>query len=443
MKIPSLNFKSWGRTLFAIARQLKRFLPAAAALVSLILAASAYSQFVLTPVPGLPGVSAGSLAWGDYDSDGRLDFLLSGSLELSLWRNTGSGFSNVTASVAPGLPGLFDSSVSWGDFDNDRLLDFLITGLTNASSAGISQVWRNTGSGFTNMPIPDLPGVGESSVAWSDFDNDGRLDFLITGTTNGTSTGVISQLWRNTGSGFTNVPVPGLPGVFFGSVACGDFDNDGRPDILITGITNGPTGGAATQIWRNTGNGFTNVPVPGLRGVYASSVAWGDYDNDGLLDFLFEGLAGNTFVTELWRNAGNGFTKVPVPGLPSFADGSLAWGDYDSDGRLDFLITGLTNGVTEVSQLWRNTGSGFTEVPVPGLPGNFDNSLAWADFDNDGRLDFLIAGTISGGTVSQLWRNSLLTSNSPPAAPMDLSGTVTVALVLLTAVLCFLELRRH
>jgi hypothetical protein len=362
----------------------------------------AYSQFVLTPVPGLPGASAGSVAWGDYDSDGRLDFVLSGSLEISLWHNTGNGFSNVTATIAPGLPGLYDSAVAWGDFDNDGRLDLLITGLTNFSGGAVAQVWRNTANQFTNVPIPGLPGVAESDAAWVDYDGDGRLDFLIAGTSDGTSSGAIAQVWRNTGNGFTNVPIPGLAGVYFGSVACGDFDNDGRPDFLISGITNSATGDSILQLWRNTGSGFSNVPIPGLRGAYTSSIAVGDYDNDGLLDFLTEGLSGNTFISELWRNTGNGFTNVPVPGLPRIADGSLAWGDYDNDGRLDFLITGLTNGISKVSQVWRNTGSGFTNVPIAALPGNFDNALAWGDFDNDTRLDFLLSGTIEGDIVSQL-----------------------------------------
>ena len=56
--------------------------------------------------------------------------------------------------------------------------------------------------------------------------------------------------------------------------------------------------------------------------------------------------------------------------------------------------------------MWRNTGGGFTNVPVAGLPGNFDSSVSWGDYDNDGRLDFLVAGTIEGGTVSQLWHKS-------------------------------------
>jgi len=413
--------------------RMNRILPMMAAFTCMMLLASqTFAQFTQTPVPGLPGVFSGSVAWGDYDNDGRLDFLLSGLdgttglPALSLWQNTGSGFSNVTASVAPGLPGIFDSSVAWGDFDNDGRLDFLIAGLTNVLSSGaICQIWRNTGSGFTNLPIPGLPGVAQSSAAWSDFDSDGWLDFLITGTTNGNSSGSISQLWRNTGSGFTNVAIPGLPGVYFGSLAWGDYDNNGRPDFLITGITNGSANGAIAQLWLNTGSGFTNVPIPGLRGVFVSSLAWGDYDNDGLLDFLLEGLSANGFIAQVWRNTGNGFTNVPVPGLPGIADGSLAWGDYDNDGWLDFLITGLANGATRISQVWRNTGNGFTNVPIPGLPGNFDNSVAWGDFDNDSQLDFLLAGTIEGGTVSQLWRNNVVSSNSPPSAPAGLSVTVS------------------
>ena len=77
-------------------------LPALAALIGLTLAAdSAHSQFVLTPMPGLPGVVSGSVAWGGYDKDGRLDLLLSGSggatefPSLALWRNTGGGFTNL------------------------------------------------------------------------------------------------------------------------------------------------------------------------------------------------------------------------------------------------------------------------------------------------------------------------------------------------------------
>ncbi len=84
----------------------------------------------------------------------------------------------MTASVAPGLPGLWQASVTWGDYDNDRRLDFLITG------SFVSQIWRNTGSNFVNVTdsvAPGLTGVSDGAVAWADYDNDGRLDFILTG----------------------------------------------------------------------------------------------------------------------------------------------------------------------------------------------------------------------------------------------------------------------
>ncbi|MGC3958878.1 MAG: VCBS repeat-containing protein [Verrucomicrobiota bacterium] len=403
-------------------------------------------SFTNVPIAGLQGVNLGSVAWGDYDNDGRLDFLITGygaSYTTQLWRNTGSGFSNVTASVAPGLLGVSQGAVAWADYDNDGRLDFFLTGVNNVTP--ISQLWRNTGNGFTNVTAsvaPGLPGVFDSSIAWADYDNDGRLDFLLTGNYNGSA---FSQLWRNTGSGFTNVTVsvaPGLPGVHYGSVVWGDYDNDGRPDFLLTG--NLYTSNNVSQLWRNTGSGFIDVtgdefPTNSLPGVGHSSVTWGDYDNDGRLDFLLMGgVSGSTPVSQLWRNTGNGFTNVSMPGLPGLQNGSVAWGDYDNDGRLDFFLTGSTNSSSFSStgmrsQLWRNTGNGFTNVTgseflLNSLADLSESSVAWGDYDNDGRLDFLVAGVTDSDRASQLWHNNTPTTNTLPTAPTGLavSGAANV-----------------
>ena len=85
-----------------------------------------------------------------------------------------------------------------------------------------------------------------------------------------------------------------------------------------------------------------------------------------------------------------------------------------------------------MSGIWRNTGSGFTSVPIDGLPPFALSSVAWGDFDNDGRLDFLLLGEDYGGNrFSQLWRNITLITNTPPAAPtgLTLSGNANGALL--------------
>jgi hypothetical protein len=378
-----------------------------------------------------PGVNLSSAAWGDYDNDGRLDILLTGQdynntgkPVAQVWRNTGSGFSLMFSN----LTGVTESSVAWGDYDNDGRLDILLTGY-DANMIPVAQVWRNTGSGFTNINA-GLPGVGDSSVAWGDYDNDGRLDILLSGF--GPGANFITQVWRNTGSGFTNINA-GLPGVIYSSVAWGDYDNDGRLDILLSGEIS--TGEQITQVWRNTGSGFTNINA-GLPGVSHGSVAWGDYDNDGRLDILVTGYSSTGSVAQVWRNTGSGFTNINA-GLPAVAGSSAAWGDYDNDGRLDILLTGnLVSAPYLTSQVWRNTGSGFTNDLNTALPGVQYGSVAWGDFNNDGRLDILLTGSTVTNSVmhaiAQVWRSHYPATNSPPAAPTGLAMTATTNAVMLS-----------
>jgi FG-GAP-like repeat/Kelch motif/Galactose oxidase, central domain len=413
-----------------------------------------------------PGGFSG--AWGDYDNDGRLDLLLQGPAPL--WRNNGSGFTNVSSTLNPYV----DLASAWGDFDNDGRLDIL------GNSSGL---WRNTGSGFTILNTT-LPASYYGSVAWGDYDNDGKVEVLLTGYSRvlrfdsfgayfAAQTNSI-VLWHNTSDGFIPIKA-GLPGVFYGTAVWGDYDRDGRLDILIAGID--PSYQPITQIWRNTGSGFTNINA-GLPGLAYGTAAWGDYDNDGRLDILLTGatnllqvggfpnfsfgpfetndvitpLSGNPagFVTQIWRNTGNGFTNINA-GLPGVWASSAAWGDYDNDGRLDVLLAGATSSFVIVtphpgffsytnyqsfatgfiSQIWRNTGTGFTNVNA-GLPGVGYGSVAWCDFDRDGRLDFLLAGATavdgSGAvtaTNTQVWRNNNNTLNTPPATPTGLNATLS------------------
>jgi hypothetical protein len=104
-----------------------------------------------TVAANLPGMESGAVDWGDYDNDGRLDFLLAGyglSNDIAqIWHQNGNGtFSNVTASVAAGLPGMEGGAVAWGDYDSDGRLDILLSGYDDALGTNYTQIWHQNGN---------------------------------------------------------------------------------------------------------------------------------------------------------------------------------------------------------------------------------------------------------------------------------------------------------
>ena len=84
----------------------------------------------------------------------------------------------------------------------------------------------------------------------------------------------------------------------------------------------------------------------GFADVMRGSMAWGDYDNDGDLDLLSAGCAvlsgsdncAEVYNTSLYQNNGGSFSEINTI-LPDLDSGSVAWGDYDNDGDLDVYIT--------------------------------------------------------------------------------------------------------
>jgi hypothetical protein len=330
-------------------------------------------------ITGLPPLDFDFL---DYDNDGRLDILFTGGTgpnwTAQIWRNTGSGFLDINAGLT--FYGAAGSGRAFGDYDNDGRTDVVLSGIEVGFRPFIN-FWRNNGGGFALATSAGF--ISGSAAAWGDYDSDGRLDILLImdqyNSANLNYFTNLTQVWRNTGNGFSNINA-GLPAMdtASGSVAWGDYDNDGRLDILLTGHQSNATN-LLTQVWRNTGNGFSNINA-NLPGVLFGSAAWGDYDNDGRLDILLRGYSVLTTNAELttpilqvWRNTGGGFTNISagLPGLSASSVGSAAWGDYDNDGRLDILFTanGLSFGQS-YCQVWRNS------TPLANTPPTAPTGLA-------------------------------------------------------------------
>lgn len=213
-------------------------------------------------------------------------------------------------------------------------------------------------------------------------------------------------------------------GVADGAIAWGDYDNDGDLDLLASGANINE--GGETILFQNTGGAFQALLAAdtGLAQVQFSSVAWGDYDNDGYLDILLTGqlrVEGGVNVigfAGLYHNIPSGTERTfdliefPIAGqaFPNIYRGSGSFADYDLDGRLDILLTGYTDGGATFSKIYRNTGSTsgapYEDSAIP-LTQLGDSAAAWADFNRDGNKDFAISGKTSANVpMTLIYRNN-------------------------------------
>ena len=354
-------------------------------------------------IPGCVGA-----AWGDYDDDAYPDLFLAASTpdylahpDMLLHNNHDLTFTDASSSAGLLTQQVEDNGVAWADYNNDGLLDVLV-----GSGTGYPKLYRNDGGHFSEVAstsgLYTAPLRAERSVSWCDYDGDNWLDVFVC------DIFTLSSLYHNDGNGkFTDVTtsagMTGLaaPGSAVGA-AWGDYDNDGRPDLLISRYQLAPL------LYHDNGDGtFTEVSMH--AGISAAvdgvSAAWADYDNDGWLDCYISSYQ----PTRDWlfhNNHDGTFTDVSATaGMANDVSVGIgaAWADYDNDGYLDLYVGNLET--NNQPFLYHNSGNGtFTDVAASTGVGGFYSNLAamWADIDLDGRLDLFQA---NGGTVSRMLHN--------------------------------------
>ena len=245
---------------------------------------------------------------------------------------------------------------------------------------------------FTKITTGDIvttPG-GSRSCNFLDVNNDNFQDILIT---NGKTGGENNMLYLNNGDGTfslindtivkDNTPTDGA--------TCADYDNDGYIDVFAVnwyGIDN--------LLYRNNhGSSFSSIDTSIVSSQlgHSETAAWGDYNNDGLLDLYVtnsSGLKNNFF----YENLGSGhFLAVTGtdPVTDNFFSRCANWIDYDRDGDQDLFVA---NENIQQNNLYRNDGGlSFTKITgdtiVSGNPNSMSSS--WGDFDNDGDFDLFVA----------------------------------------------------
>jgi hypothetical protein len=335
----------------------------------------------------------------DFDNDGLLDvLLLRGAWErpapLSLLRNKGNGvFEDVTRTSGLSEP-ISTESAAWGDYDNDGRLDLFVCGeyrllpspasedlsSLSADPRNASRLYHNEGNGkFVN--VADKAGVRNERYAkgsaWGDYDNDGRLDLLVSNMEGP------ARLYHNRGDGtFVDVaPELGVVGPPHGFTCMfWDFDDDGRLDIFIADYSSNLAEVVAeslgivlhsmehAHLYHNLPSGrFREVSreVGLARRMPAMSVNAGDIDNDGDLDlYLGTGwMSLSGLVPDLmYVNVGGRFEDVTEStGTGHLQKGhGVSFADWDDDGDLDLfsVLGGGYPGDRGYNALFQNPGHG-------------------------------------------------------------------------------------
>jgi enediyne biosynthesis protein E4 len=372
------------------------------------------------------------VAVGDYDNDGFPDLYITNYGKNTLYHNNGDGtFSDVTAKAGVEAGG-WSCSAGFFDYDNDGHLDLFVTrymlwDTQHSKVCGAEWqtycppaefpsttniLYRNRGDG-TFEDVSQRSGIaalkGRSlGVSFADYDDDGFTDIFVS------NDGMRQFLFHNNGDGTfseraleagTALTADGKPLSGMGTVFQ-DYDNDGRPDILVTVLPR-----EVYALFHNDGNGSFSYRSlqAGLGLLSAASSGWGvgfeDFDNDGWKDLFVaqshvldnvEQIDHMLHYKEpplLALNHNGRFERADSGITSAIAGRGAAFGDLNNDGRMDVVVTSLGG---EPLVLVNHAGTGhWLSITLRGTRSNRDGLGARVQVNGQTRF-----ATTSGSYIS-------------------------------------------
>jgi hypothetical protein len=374
----------------------------------------------------IPGVGYGptgglfpqTVTFGDVNGDGKLDLIVGnqgyyadavqGQVRdpVSIFLNQGAG--------AFALAGEYDAGAApahfaTGDFNGDGKLDIAVVDTLVPSVPGSQvSVLLNQGNGGFGAAVGYTMSDFPSAISAADVDGDGKLDLAVSAVGHDKVGGEISTL-KNLGNGTFAPAVHFGAGEMPGSLATGDLNGDGQPDLAAANPTSG-----TLSVLLNQGNGVFPSPVTYGPTVGTLDVVVADLDGDGRLDFA----TANPYTSDVnvQLNQGSGVFVNPVSVALVASANKLAVGDLNGDGRLDMVA--LAKGAS----LLFNQGNGTFTAGVSLSVGQFPAAIALADVSGDGKVDIIVGdGIVNEVSVLLNLGNALF------AAPVKYSVSTTAS----------------
>lgn len=328
-------------------------------------------------------VHLGDIRFIDIDNDGDLDIVSVGlsyqdivNYKTYVYINDNNQFKLATSNV-----GKIYSTIEVADFNHDGKMDYFINGIEYKAGVGFLfdiDYYKNKGGKFDKQ-VGFLPGTQNGSFRIADFNNDQHLDFIVSGLDS--SYEPYMKLYTNDGQNLVEKQT--FNPLSYSSIAVDDFDGDGLLDIVAIGHDENYD--PAFRFYKNNANGiFTEIELPHEPISNASgskAIDTGDINNDGYPDIMITGdNDDNDAVNKiyLYNPATKSFDYLPETNItPLGGTTNLQLADFNNDHQLDILVSGFdweTEGLPALTKLYYNNRTNTNEKPTP--PTTLNHSIS-------------------------------------------------------------------
>lgn len=376
------------------------------------------------------GTAPVGLSAADFNGDGRPDIAYvnnTGTTSFSVRLNNTSAGSSALVFDAPVTVNVAGGAVALatGDVNGDGRADIVVSNPTTNTV----KVYRNTTALGATVPsfaaaVSFNTSANPGAVELADFNLDGRLDIAIVANTT-------NILFNTTPVGSAAVSFGAFQSLANdenrASLAVGDFNGDSRPDLVTSFRTN-------IQVYVN--NTVPHIDNPAATASFqfqfvgsaatGAAVGVGDFNADGRLDIV---ATDGTNQARILRNTtafgAATLTFAPQTAVPLGAgtNGEPMAGDFDGDGRTEFVAANFGNTVSVPINLTpANQAQPVFSAAPSYVVGNTPNAVTTADFNGDGRLDVVTANQVSN-TLSFLVNSSTNVTVTGPSLIAQFGNT--------------------